>query len=111
VNGDVAKDAMMPCSSKSPVLLLFQSPRSRDAAQAQAGNATKQKSKGQQISLQKCMVCHSVNKNQVMLGPSLWNEMSRSPHNKTAAQIRVLLREGKGKNAPDEGSPHTRADR
>ena len=68
-------------------------------AKAQAGNAAKQQSiqDGQQIFIQRCMQCHSANKDQVLLGPSLWGEMSRSPHKKTAAQIRVLLRDGKGK--------------
>ena len=52
---------------------------------------------GKQIFLQRCMQCHSVNKGQVLIGPSLWGEMTTSPHKKTAAQIRVLLRDGKGK--------------
>jgi mono/diheme cytochrome c family protein len=72
------------------------------AARAQAGNAAKQQSiqDGHQVFIQRCMQCHSVNKDQVLLGPSLWSEMSRSPHKKTAAQIRVILRDGKGKMPP-----------
>ena len=68
-------------------------------AQAPAGKATQPPSvqHGKQIFMQRCMPCHSVNKDQVLLGPSLWGEMTKSPHKKTAAQIRVLLRDGKGK--------------
>jgi mono/diheme cytochrome c family protein len=46
------------------------------------------------------MQCHSVNKDQVLLGPSLWGEMTKSPHKKTAAQIRVIIKNGKGKMPP-----------
>lgn len=68
-------------------------------AHAQAGQASRQHSiqAGQQIYLQRCMQCHSTNRDQVMLGPSLYGEMTTSPHRKTAAQIRQQLRDGKGK--------------
>jgi len=68
-------------------------------AQAPAGSAAQPLSvqHGKQIFMQRCMQCHSVNKGQVLLGPSLFGEMTTSPHKKTAAQIRVLLRDGKGK--------------
>jgi mono/diheme cytochrome c family protein len=52
---------------------------------------------GQEIFSQRCMQCHSVNKDQVMIGPSLYSELHNSPHKKTAAQVRVILRDGKGK--------------
>ena len=71
-------------------------------ARAQPATASKQPSAsaGQQIFVQKCMQCHSVNKDQVLLGPSLWGEMTKSPHKKTAAQIRVIIKNGKGKMPP-----------
>ena len=74
------------------------------AAEAQGqARASKQQSvqAGQQVFVQRCMQCHSVNADQgVLLGPSLWSEMSRSPHKKTTAQIRVILRDGMGKMPP-----------
>ena len=71
-------------------------------AHAQAGNAAKQQAiqAGQQVYIERCMQCHSVNKDQVLLGPSLWGEMTKSPHKKTAAQIRALIQNGKGKMPP-----------
>lgn len=68
------------------------------AAQTQTDSAAKQHaSNGQQVFIQRCMACHSVNKDQVMTGPSLWSETSRSPHKKSPAQIRTIIRDGKGK--------------
>ena len=55
---------------------------------------------GQQVYVQRCMQCHSVNKDQVLLGPSLWGEMTKSPHKKSAAEIRVIIKNGKGKMPP-----------
>jgi mono/diheme cytochrome c family protein len=70
------------------------------AEAAPKDDAAKQQANGQQVFLERCMMCHSVNKDQVMTGPSLWSEMNRSPHRKTAAQIRIILRDGKGKMPP-----------
>jgi mono/diheme cytochrome c family protein len=69
------------------------------SANAQANVASKQQAvhAGQQIFLQRCMQCHSVNPNQVVFGPSLYGELTTSPHKKTAAQVRVILKNGKGK--------------
>jgi mono/diheme cytochrome c family protein len=70
-------------------------------AQAPAGKAAPPSVQhGKQIFMQRCMQCHSVNKDQVLLGPSLFGEMTNSPHKKSAAQIRVILRDGKGKMPP-----------
>ncbi len=55
---------------------------------------------GEQIFVQKCFQCHSVVQDQVRLGPSLYSEMKRSPHKKTAAQVRSLMIDGKGKMPP-----------
>jgi mono/diheme cytochrome c family protein len=55
---------------------------------------------GQQVFYQHCLICHSVNPGQVMVGPSLAGEMRNSPHKKSAAEIRVILHDGKGKMPP-----------
>ena len=54
---------------------------------------------GEQVFLDKCFQCHSVNKGEVRIGPSLFGVM-KGPKAKTAAQIRVQLRDGKGKMPP-----------
>ena len=64
------------------------------------GAANQHATKGQEVFLQKCMQCHSINKGQAMLGPSLWGEMTKAPHKKTAAQIRLIIQNGKGKMPP-----------
>lgn len=55
---------------------------------------------GQQVFANRCMQCHSANQGQVMLGPSLYGEMRLSQQKKTTAQIRTLIRDGKGKMPP-----------
>ncbi len=90
---------MMPQGkSGSAVLIVLSLVLSAVAAHAQAGAASKAAVRaGQQIYYQRCLQCHSVNKDQVMVGPSLWGEMTTSPHRKTAAQIRAQIHDGKGK--------------
>ncbi|WP_263383097.1 c-type cytochrome [Granulicella arctica] len=52
---------------------------------------------GEAIFTQRCFQCHSVVEDQVRFGPSLYHVM-KAPHpRKTAAEIRVILKEGKGK--------------
>ena len=46
------------------------------------------------------MQCHSTNEGQVIFGPSLYAEMKKPQGKKTAAEIRVILTEGKGKMPP-----------
>lgn len=71
---------------------------------AQAGTAAAGTAQaGQTVYVQRCMQCHSINKDQVLLGPSLWSEMSHSPHKKTAAEIREIIKNGKGKMPPWNG--------
>jgi mono/diheme cytochrome c family protein len=80
------------------LILISMVPR---VAQTQTNSAAKQHaSNGQQVFIQKCMACHSVNKDQVMTGPSLWSETSKSPHKKSPAQIRTIIQDGKGKMPP-----------
>jgi mono/diheme cytochrome c family protein len=52
---------------------------------------------GQDLFTQKCFQCHSVNEGQVRLGPSLFGEMKGPDPKKTAAEIRGILKDGKGK--------------
>jgi mono/diheme cytochrome c family protein len=54
---------------------------------------------GEQVFLDKCFQCHSVNKGEVRVGPSLFGIM-KGPKAKTAAEIKVQLRDGKGKMPP-----------
>jgi mono/diheme cytochrome c family protein len=54
---------------------------------------------GQQVFLQKCFQCHSVNQGEVRIGPSLFHVM-KGPKAVSAAQIRIQLRNGKGKMPP-----------
>jgi mono/diheme cytochrome c family protein len=52
---------------------------------------------GEEMFVQKCFQCHSVNEGQVRLGPSLYH-VAKGPHaRKTPAQIREILANGKGK--------------
>lgn len=51
---------------------------------------------GEQVFLQKCFQCHSVNQGEVRVGPSLFHVM-KGPKAVSAAQIRIQLRDGKGK--------------
>jgi mono/diheme cytochrome c family protein len=68
------------------------------AAHAQTGAPSRAAVQaGQQIFLQRCMQCHSTNEGQIMVGPSLWGEMNKSPHHKTAAEVRAQIHDGKGK--------------
>lgn len=65
----------------------------------QTGTQSQQRavSTGKDIFTQRCFVCHSVQPGQVLIGPSVYGEM-REPHPKmTEAQIRTIVRDGKGK--------------
>jgi mono/diheme cytochrome c family protein len=54
---------------------------------------------GEQVFLQKCFQCHSINQGEVRIGPSLFHVM-KGPKAVSAAQIRIQLRDGKGKMPP-----------
>jgi len=57
---------------------------------------------GEQVFLQKCFQCHSVNKDEVRVGPSLYSVMKGS-HSETAAQVRSQIVDGKGRMPPFKG--------
>jgi len=52
---------------------------------------------GQEIFTGKCLQCHSINQGQVSFGPSLYGEMKKPKPKKSAAEIRAILKNGKGK--------------
>ena len=54
---------------------------------------------GEQVFLQKCFQCHSVNPGEVRIGPSLFHVM-KGPKAVSSAQVRIQLRDGKGKMPP-----------
>lgn len=54
---------------------------------------------GEQIFLQRCFACHSTIQDQVRSGPSLYGEMRKSPHKKTA-EIKTIVLNGKGRMPP-----------
>jgi mono/diheme cytochrome c family protein len=55
---------------------------------------------GKEIFTQKCLQCHSVLPDQVQFGPSLYGEMRMPQPKLTDAQVRTILRDGKGKMPP-----------
>jgi mono/diheme cytochrome c family protein len=47
-----------------------------------------------------CMQCHSIQPDQVRFGPSLYGELKKPHPRKTDAEVRQILKEGKGKMPP-----------
>lgn len=72
-----------------------------NASQAQtphaAGDNPASVHAGEQVFIQRCFQCHSVQEDQVKFGPSLFNEMKKPHPKKTATEIRTILKDGKGK--------------
>jgi mono/diheme cytochrome c family protein len=52
---------------------------------------------GQDIFIQRCLQCHSANEGQVTFGPSLYGVMKKPHAKKSPAEIRQILKNGKGK--------------
>jgi mono/diheme cytochrome c family protein len=52
---------------------------------------------GEKVFLQRCFQCHSTAEGQVKFGPSLYGELKPPHPKKTPAEIRTILKEGKGK--------------
>jgi mono/diheme cytochrome c family protein len=76
---------------------------SAKGSRAQAPKAAKDSAAahaGQDLFTQKCILCHSVNEGQVMFGPSLYQVMKKPVGKKSAAEIRTILQDGKGKMPP-----------
>jgi mono/diheme cytochrome c family protein len=71
---------------------------SPSAAQATPAAARTAKAHaGEEIFQQKCLQCHAAIEGQYSFGPNLYAEM-KAPHpKKTAAEIREILKNGKGK--------------
>ena len=53
---------------------------------------------GEEVFLQKCFQCHSINKGEVRVGPSLYGVMKNG--HLSAAQVHTQLVNGKGKMPP-----------
>jgi cytochrome c551 len=75
-------------------------PRSSRAQAPKAAKDAAAVHAGQDLFTQKCILCHSVNEGQVMFGPSLYQVMKKPAGKKTAAEIRAILQDGKGKMPP-----------
>lgn len=71
----------------------FVKPMTVNNPQPQLGSARA----GGELFLQKCFQCHAVEPGAVRSGPSLFHEMRPPNPRKTTAQIRTILRDGKGK--------------
>jgi mono/diheme cytochrome c family protein len=70
---------------------------SSSGAQASAAAAPSPKAHaGEEIFNQKCMQCHAVHQGQYSFGPNFEGEMKK-PHHRSAAEIRTIIKEGKGK--------------
>jgi mono/diheme cytochrome c family protein len=67
------------------------------STQAQASKTSETVHAGQEIFAQKCLLCHSINQGQVTFGPSLYAETRKPQGKKSGAEIRTIIREGKGK--------------
>ncbi len=52
---------------------------------------------GQDIFAQHCLQCHSIAQGQVTFGPSLYAEMKKAQGKKSSAEIRAIIKNGKGK--------------
>jgi mono/diheme cytochrome c family protein len=65
-------------------------------AQAPAAPPSPKARAGQEIFTQKCVQCHALHQGQYSFGPNMEGEMTK-PHHKSAAEIRAVIKEGKGK--------------
>jgi mono/diheme cytochrome c family protein len=63
---------------------------------AKAGSAQA----GQETFNSICMQCHSIQPDQVRFGPSLYGELKKPHPKKTDAEVRQILKDGKGKMPP-----------
>jgi len=80
------------------IVTMFHSFSTSQAQTSKPSAATAAKAHaGQQIFEKNCMQCHAVIEGQYSFGPNLFGEM-KSPHpKKTAAEVRTILKDGKGK--------------
>ena len=84
--------ASLICASTTLALALDASPNAKPSPAAHAG---------QEVFTANCFQCHSVVQDQVRFGPSLYGELRQ--HKKSEAQIRQILKEGKGKMPSFDG--------
>ena len=84
--------ASLICASTSFALALDASPNAKPSPAAHAG---------QEVFTANCFQCHSVVQDQVRFGPSLYGELKQ--HQKSDAQVRQILKDGKGKMPSFDG--------
>jgi len=58
---------------------------------------------GEGIYTQKCHQCHAVFEGQFSFGPNLYGEMKKPHPKKSAAEVRVIIKNGKGKMPSFDG--------
>jgi mono/diheme cytochrome c family protein len=80
------------CASSTLALAADGSPNAKNTAAVHTG---------QEVFTSKCFQCHSVQENQTRFGPSLYGELKQ--HKKTEAQLRQILKDGKGKMPSFDG--------
>jgi mono/diheme cytochrome c family protein len=67
------------------------------APQAQKPSAAARVQAGEALFNGKCLQCHAVHEGQYSFGPNLSGEMKPPHPKKSAAEIRAILKDGKGK--------------
>jgi mono/diheme cytochrome c family protein len=76
----------------------------RSSAQTTAAKENAAVHAGEEVFIQKCFQCHSVLEGQVRLGPSLYGEMKKPHPKKSAAEVREIIKNGKGRMPPFKDS-------
>ena len=79
--------------------LLLHSRNSGAQTSAAAKNAAMVQA-GQQTFTKNCLLCHTYVQGQVTFGPNLYGELKPPHPKKTPAEVRELLKSGKGKMPP-----------
>ena len=55
---------------------------------------------GRQVFEKNCLQCHAIYEGQYSFGPNLFHEMKKPDHKVTAAELRGIIENGKGKMPP-----------
>ena len=82
-------------SSSAGALRTGGSPRSPQTAASAKSDAHAEE--GHQIFTQNCMQCHAILEGQYSFGPNLHGELAKPHPKKTPAEVREILKNGKGK--------------
>jgi mono/diheme cytochrome c family protein len=102
----VGKSSIRPFANFLPAALagtlalcLFAYPAPSQAKASSAAYTPANVHAGEQVFLQRCFACHSINQGETRIGPSLFHVM-KGPKAVSAAAIHIQLRDGKGKMPP-----------